>query len=87
MSYSECVKSVILHSGDGECQPYPELMTEKELIEYLRIPEVSRAKDYHNVINNLKRFHGLPRIHICGQPLYPRKEIDKWIEQRTGRRK
>ena len=28
------------------------LMTEGELVEFLRIPEVSKAKNYHNVINN-----------------------------------
>jgi hypothetical protein len=42
-------------------------MTEDELIAYLRIPEVSKSKDYHNVVENLKRMHQLPRIHICGR--------------------
>ncbi len=59
------------------------LMTESELIEFLRIPEVSKAKDYHNAIDNLKRMHDLPRIHICGQPLYPREAILGWIRDRT----
>ena len=64
-----------------------DLMTEEELIQYLRIPEISQAKDYHNVIDNLKRFRDLPRIHICNKPLYPKKAIDKWIEEevKTGR--
>ena len=61
----------------------PGLMTEPELIEFLRIPEVSKAKDYHNVIDNLKRMHDLPRIHICGQPLYPREAIQEWIRNKT----
>ncbi len=60
-----------------------ELMTEDELVAYLRIPEVSRSKDYHNVIDNLKRMHQLPRIHICGKPLYPKEAIIEWIRQRT----
>ena len=59
------------------------LLTESELVEYLRIPAVSKAADYRNVISNLKRFHDLPRIHICGRPLYPRKAIDLWIEAKT----
>ena len=46
-----------------------ELMTEVELIAYLRIPEVSKSKDYHNVIAHLKRVYDLPCIHICRQPL------------------
>ena len=60
-----------------------ELMTEAELIAYLRIPEVSKSKDYHNVIENLKRMHQLPRIHICGRPLYPRGAIKEWVERKT----
>ena len=48
----------------------PELMTEAELVIFLRIPEIGKSKDYHNVIENLKRMHRLPRIHICGKALY-----------------
>ncbi len=59
-----------------------ELMTEGEVIEFLRIPEVSKAENYHNVIENLKRMHDLPCIHICKQPLYPLKAIRKWIEDK-----
>ena len=61
----------------------PLLMTEAELIEFLRIPEVSKAKNHHNVIDNLKRMHDLPRIHICGQPLYPRQAVMEWIKDKT----
>ena len=64
--------------------PLPhELMTESELIDFLRIPEVSKAGNYHNVIDNLKRFHDLPRIHIGGQPLYPREAVQQWIRNKT----
>ena len=62
---------------------YPDLLTENELIEFLRIPEVSKAKNYHNVIENMKRMHNLPCIHICRQPLYPLKAVRQWIEQKT----
>ena len=61
-----------------------ELMTERELIAYLRIPEVSKSKDYHNVIEHLKRIRGLPRIHICRKALYPRRSILEWVEKETG---
>ena len=64
-------------------EPTSELMTENELIAYLRIPEVSKSKDYHNVIENLKRMHQLPRIHICGRPLYPRGAIKEWVKGKT----
>jgi hypothetical protein len=60
-----------------------ELMTEAELIRFLRIPEISNSKDHHNVIENLKRMHQLPRIHICGKPLYPREAIKEWVKRKT----
>lgn len=62
---------------------YPDLLTENELVSFLRIPEVSNAADYHNVVENLKRMHDLPRIHICGKPLYPIEAVKKWIEEKT----
>ena len=65
-------------------KPTSELMTEDELVVYLRIPEISKSKDYHNVIENLKRMHHLPRIHICGRPLYPREAVREWIKQKTS---
>ena len=64
-------------------RPESELMTESELIRFLRIPEVSNSKDYHNVIEHLKRNRGLPRIHICRKALYPRKAVLEWMEKET----
>jgi hypothetical protein len=61
----------------------PDLMTEEELIVYLRIPEISKSTSHHNVIENLKRMHQLPRIHICGKPLYPREAVREWIRRKT----
>jgi hypothetical protein len=60
-----------------------ELMTEAEVIRFLRIPEISNSKDHHNVIEHLKRNRDLPRIHICRKALYPRKAILKWVEKET----
>jgi hypothetical protein len=61
-----------------------ELMTESEVIQFLRIPEISNSKNYHNVIEHLKKFRDLPRIHICRKALYPKKAILEWIEKGTG---
>ena len=61
----------------------PKTLTEEELIIFLRIPYVSNSKNYHNAIENLKRMHDLPRIHICGKPLYPVEEIKEWIRKKT----
>lgn len=63
---------------------YPDLLTEEELIEFLRIPEVSKSQDLHNVIEHLKRYRNLPRIHICRKALYPKKAVLDWIEKETG---
>jgi len=60
-----------------------ELMTEAELVRFLRIPEISNSKDYHNVIEHLKKFRGLPRIHICRKALYPKRAILEWLKKET----
>lgn len=77
------VPSDVIPDGTGGFTPRPELMTEVELIEFLRIHEVSDSKNYHNVIENLKRMHGLPRIHLCGKPLYPLEAVKEWIRDKT----
>jgi hypothetical protein len=59
------------------------LMTESEVIQFLRISEISNSKDYYNVIEHLKRVRGLPRIHICRKALYPKKAILEWVEKET----
>ncbi len=59
---------------------YPELMTEQEVIQYLRIPEVSKSTNHSNVIENLKRMRDLPCIHISRQPLYPLDSVRKWVK-------
>lgn len=54
-------------------------MTEDEVIEFLRIPEVSGDFNPHNVIDNLRRARGLPCMHISRQPLYYLPAVHKWI--------
>ena len=73
----------ISYFPDG--RPVPDLMTEEEVIEFLRIPEVSTSKDHHNVIYNLNRHRDLPRIHICKRTLFPRDAIIEWINKQTVR--
>ena len=75
--------SSVLPDGNSGFTPCPELLTEDELIRLLRVPEISKAKDYHNVIAHLKRFHDLPCIHICRQPLYPAAAVAEWVKKRT----
>jgi hypothetical protein len=77
----------VLPNGNGGFTVSPEFLTEEELIVFLRIPEVSESKDYHNVIENLKRMHDLPRVHICGKLLYPLEAIRQWIREKTTNNK
>jgi len=64
-------------------QNFPELMTEDEVIQFLRIPEISKAANYRHVIENLKRMHDLPCIHICRQPLYPLDSVRNWVKNKA----
>jgi len=64
---------------------FPEIMTEGELLKFLRIPEISGSTNFHNVIEHLKRNRSLPRIHICNKALYPKKAVLDWIEKETSK--
>lgn len=65
----------------GDVGSFPALMTEAELIAFLRIPEVSKAQNHHHAVEHLKRMRGLPCIHICKQPLYPQSAVREWIQR------
>ena len=71
----------ILPSPEGGFGPCPTVMTDEELVRFLRIPEVSHATDYKHVIENLKRVHGLPRIHLCGKAVYLTDSVRHWLQQ------
>ena len=62
---------------------YPDLMTEQELIAYLRMPEVSTSKNLKRSIQYLKSFRALPRINICRSKLYPLKAVREWVDKQT----
>ena len=66
---------------------FPDIMIESELIQYLRIPEISKSNNYHNVIEHLKRFRGLPSFHLCNREVFIRKVIDQWLEEGIFKRK
>jgi len=75
--------STILPDSDGEFSPCPTVMTEEELIRFLRIPEISNARNHRHVIENLKRKHGLPRIHLCGKTVYLTDSVRQWLQQQV----
>lgn len=68
---------------DTEKKLYPDLMTEKELVDYLRIPEISSAKNYKRVIAYLRFRRGLPKIRLCKTMLFPLEAVRKWVEKET----
>ena len=76
------ITPAVLPDGNGGFTLCPELLTEDELIRLLRVPEISKAENYGHVIENLKRMHNLPCIHICKQPIYPLSAIRKWVEDK-----
>jgi hypothetical protein len=45
----------MLPNPDGRLLRCPTVMTEDELIRFLRTPEISTATNYQHVIENLKR--------------------------------
>jgi hypothetical protein len=72
--------TAILPSSEGQFGLCPTVMTEEELIRFLRIPEISHAKNHQNVIENLKRKYGLLRIHLCGKTVYLTESVKTWLE-------
>ena len=82
-TYSSTDIPTVLPDGNDGFESCPNLLTEDELISFLRIPQISKAKHYYNVIAHLKRCRNLPCIHICHQPLYPRQAILDWIKVTT----
>ena len=75
--------SAVLPGPDGAFIICPAVMTEEELIRFLRIPEISKTTNHHHVIENLKRVHGLPRIHLCGKTVYLADSVRHWLQQRV----
>ena len=75
--------AAVLPDGNGGFAPCPAVMTEEELVRFLRIPEISNAKNSRNVIENLKRMHDLPRVHLCGKTVYLTETVKQWLQERV----
>ncbi|MBN2312908.1 MAG: hypothetical protein JXM79_03195 [Sedimentisphaerales bacterium] len=75
------IKSLaVLMSSEGDFGLCPTVMTKEELIRFLRIPEISNARSHRNVVENLKRTRGLPRIHLCRKTVYLADAVKSWLE-------
>lgn len=73
--------STMLPIAESTVLACPTLMTEEELIRFLRIPEISGATNYRHVIENLKRKHGLPQIHLCEKTVYLTDAVKQCLRQ------
>lgn len=65
---------------------YPAVMSEEELVRFLRLPKISKAANHRHVIETLKRNHRLPRIHLCGKSVYLADSVKARPHERTGPR-
>ena len=84
ISTQQCAElTAILPTPNGGFGPCPTVMTEEELVRLLRIPEMSTAGNHRHVIENLKRRHGLPRIHLCGKAVYLADSVRQWLQHRV----
>jgi hypothetical protein len=84
ISTQQCAElTAILPTANGGFGPCPTVMTEEELVRFLRIPEISSSANYRNVVENLKRIHGLPRVHLCGKTVYLADSVRRWLQQRV----
>lgn len=65
---------------------YADVMTEHELIEYLRIPCVSKAANYRWAIDHLIRTRDLPCFHMCRKRVFSLAAVRQWVagQQRKG---
>ncbi len=70
----------ILPDPNGRFSPCPTLITEEEVISFLRIPDISSAKNHRHIIENLRCKHDLPRIHLCGKAVYLTDAAKAWWE-------
>ena len=73
-------RPAILPGPNGGFVLCPSVMTEDELIRFLRIPDVSKSRNRRDVIENLKRKHGLARIHLCEKTVYLTDTVKAWLE-------
>jgi hypothetical protein len=78
------ILSAVLPYPHSTFVPCPTVMTEEELIQFLRIPEISTAGNHRHVIENLKRKHGLPRIHLCGKTVYLTDSVTQWLQRHVS---
>ena len=78
------ISCCLLFTACNHIKPVETVMTEEELIRFLRIPEISNARNHRNVVENLKRTQGLPRIHLCGKAVYMTDAVKAWLDRQDN---
>jgi hypothetical protein len=66
--------------GKGRCQPTPDLLTQREVIRYLRLDTI-RTRFPQNTLHRYRKKFGLKTVQIGRQVLYSRSELQKFVEQ------
>lgn len=65
--------------GKGGLQPVPDLMTESELIRYLRLDSIN-VKNTYNTLYRYRKM-GLKAVQVSKAVLFPKKSVEEFIEK------
>ena len=65
--------------GNGGMMPTPDLLTQAEAIRYTRV-DMTKTRFPQNTLERYRK-EGLKAVQIGRQVLYPRKELEKFIEK------
>ena len=66
--------------GNGSFQPTPDLLTQKEAIRFFRLDQV-KTRFPQNTLQRYRKECGLKTVQLGKQVLYPRAELQKFIER------
>ena len=82
MSESKITTIAILPGPNGECRPCPELLTESEAIQYLRLDTVGIA-DPGATMERYRKQGLLRGTQVSKKVFYRRIELDRFLERMT----
>jgi hypothetical protein len=80
MSQGQIIAESWMPDGKGRYQPTPDLLTRKEAIRYFRLDTI-KTRFPQNTLHRYRKKFGLKVLQIGRQILYPRAELQKFIEQ------
>lgn len=69
-----------MSDGNGSFQPTPDILTQKEAIRFLRLDTI-QIRFPQNTLQRYRKESGLKTVQIGRQILYPKKELEKFVEK------